>query len=445
MRFRAALAAVVALVAVGSVSADPPRVVSLDECTALALLHDPGLQSDELEAAAANARLREMKDQYIPSVSLQAGYSRLSDVTPGSISVSTPGGPVTAAFPSAPVNSTVVKIALQQPVFTGLRISSSIRQADAARTAAAIDVQRTRADVRLAAREAFWQLVRAKYLEAAAKEGQGQLERTLQEVTTLFSEGVATSNDVFQAGSRLEDAKMETARAASAREMARVQLALLTGIPFSEALDVPEISAAPPPRVDLAGPALDQLVARALAARPELASARSRAAALDAAADAARAGRFPSIVLTGDYTLANPNPRVLPPQDQFTGTWSVGIMASFDVGRWPQASAQEEQARDRAAQARLVLSRQSDGVAAEVVRAAISLDAALSAYESLSAQSGQARDSARYVDERFRQGLVLETAQLDAQGLLSRALLLQRAGLAECLAAQAALDHALGE
>ncbi|HUJ76386.1 MAG TPA: hypothetical protein VL359_16105, partial [bacterium] len=70
---------------------------------------------------------------------------------------------------------------------------------------------------------------------------------------------------------------------------------------------------------------------------------------------------------------------------------------------------------------------------------------AVSGWESLAAQSRQADDNARYMDERFRQGLVLQTAQLDAQSLLRRARLRQQAGLIDCLAARAALDHALGD
>lgn len=66
-----------------SAAADPAAAMDLQECIRLALAHDPGLRSDELESAAANARLKEMQGQYVPSVSLQAGYSRLSDVPAG--------------------------------------------------------------------------------------------------------------------------------------------------------------------------------------------------------------------------------------------------------------------------------------------------------------------------------------------------------------------------
>jgi outer membrane protein len=438
--FMTGLAALVPLAA----AAEPTRIVDLGQCVTLAIAYDPGLRSDQLESAAADARLRELQGQYIPSVSAQAGYSRLSDVAAGSLAI--PGVPVPVTFPAAPLNSTVVRLSVQQPLFTGLRISSSIKQADAARASAGSDVQRTRAAVRDAATNAFWQLARAKSLEDAARESQAQLERRLLDTKTLFDQGVATNNDVLQAGTRLEDARIETTRAASIRELARVALAQLIGFPLGEAFDIPDSSgvAAPQPAPSF-GQGLEALVSRALAARPELASARSRAAAQDAAVDVARAGRFPTILLTGEYTLANPNPRVFPAQDEFTGTWSVGIMASFDLGRYPQVAAQEDQARDRAAQAREAMKRQSDAVAVEVVRAALTLNAALAAWSSLKTETSQAEESFHYVNERYREGVALESAQLDAQSLLVRARLREQAGLIDCLIARAGLDAALGE
>jgi len=440
------VAMVLAVAGATGLASQAVRVLGLAECTALALAHDPGLRVNELESAAANARLRELRGQYVPSVSVQAGYSRLSDVTPGSLSIQTPLGPATAAFPASPPNSTAVKLSLQQPLFTGLRIASSIRQADAARASTGSDVQRSRSEVRYAVADAYWQLGKAAALERSAAEILGQLERKLSDAKTLHDQGVATQNDVVQAGMRLEDARIDSGRAASAREMARLRLAQLIGVPLGEPLDtLDEAAAAVPDPAPTFGHGLEELVARALAARPELAGARSRVLAQDAAVDVARAGRFPTLFVTGDYLFADPNPRVFPQSDQFTGTWSVGIMASFDIGRYPQVSAQEDQARSRAAQAREALRGQSDAITAEVIRAAILLNTALASYESLKKETSQAEENARYVDERFRLGVVLESAQQDAQSLLTRARLRERTGSIDCRIAKAGLDRAVGE
>jgi outer membrane protein TolC len=423
----------------------PARIVDLAECIRLGLANDPGLRSDELESAAANARVREMQGQYVPSVALQAGYARLSEVAPGSMTIDI-GVPKQVTFPATPVNSTIVKLSVQQPLFTGFRIASSIRQAEAVRASAGSDAARTRRDVRRSVEEAFWQLARAKVLAEASGEIQAQVERRLADVKTLYDQGVATNNDIVQAGMRLEDTHIDAGGAASARELARVRLAQLIGVPFSPGIDIADDpGAAVPAPAPKVSDGLDALVSRALAARPEVASARSRANAQDAALDLARAGRFPSVVLTGDYTLANPNQRVFPQADQFTGTWSVGIMASFDIGRYPQVAAQEDQARTRAAQAREAIRRVSEGIAAEVARAAIVLNAALQSYASLKIESAQAAENANFVQERFRQGVTLSSAQLDAQTLLVRARFREQAGLYDCLIARAALDAAVGE
>jgi outer membrane protein len=440
------VASVLVLTGAAGLASQPVRVLGLTECVELALTADAGLRASELESAAANARLRELQGQYVPSVSVQAGYSRLSDVTPGTLSIQTPFGPAAAAFPPSLQNSTMARLSVQQPLFTGLRIASSIRQADAARASAGSDLLRARADLRFAVTDAYWQLEKSAVMETSAEEIVRQLQRRLQDVKTLLDQGVAAQNDVVQAEMRLEDARIDSQRAASAREMARIRLAQLIGAPLGEALDTrdDEAAAAPEPAPAF-GRGLEELVARALSARPELAGARSRLSAQEAAVDVARAGRFPTVFVTGDYTFADPNPRVFPQSDEFTGTWSVGIMASFDIGRYPQVAAQEEQANARAAQAREILRGQSDAIAVEVVRAAISINAALATHESLKKETSQAEENARYVDDRFRLGVALESARLDAQSLLIRARLRERAALIDCIAAKAVLDRAVGE
>ena len=419
--------------------ADPAGIVDLQECISLALAHDPGLRADELESVAANARLKEMQGQYVPSVSLQAGYSRLSDVQTGTL------GPFT--LPEPPLNSTIVRLSVQQPLFTGLRIASSIRQADALRASAGNDAARTKLELRASVSDAFWQLAKSRALEKSSIESQGQLERRLSDVKILVEQGVAPHNDVVQAAMRLEDARIDTARAASIREIAWVRLAQLIGAPLAPALDIADVAGAAPATVPAPGIAsgLEDVVSRAIASRPEIASARSRLGAQEAAVDLARSGRYPNVFLTGDYTLASPNSRVFPPEDQFIGTWSVGIMASFDIGRFPQVAAQEEQALSRAAQAREYARRLSDAVSSEVVRAAITLNAALKAYASLKTETAQAEENFLYVQERFRQGVALSSVSLDAQTMLERARLREQAALYDCLIARVGYDRATGE
>jgi outer membrane protein TolC len=190
---------------------------------------------------------------------------------------------------------------------------------------------------------------------------------------------------------------------------------------------------------------LDELIGRALAARPEILSSRSRISAQEAAVDLARAGLFPSLFLTGDYTVADPNPRVFPQSDTFVGTWSVGIMASIDIGRYPQALAQAAQARDRLTQARESSYRIADAVTTEVIRAYLALTESTRRFASLGTELQQAEENERVAAERFHQGVILSSERLDAQALLVRARLRQSQAMFDILVDRAALEKAVAQ
>ena len=302
--------------------ADAVQVVDLQECIRLGLASDAGLRVDAMEAGIADARLRELQGQYFPSVIVQGGYSRLSDVAPGTMSVNLgPAGQQTITFPSSLDNSTSVRLSVQQPLFTGLRIASTIRQAEALRAGSSGDTAAARLELRYTIAQAFWNVAGSKTQVATFAQGAAQARVHLDDAAKLLGQGMATNNDVLQARMRLADAQIELAGAETARDIARVRLALLIGVPWSEGIDIPDS-----PAVVVESPAetLQDLVTLALSSRPEIQAARFRVAAQEASVDAAHAGLFPSVFLTGDYTVADPNQRVFPQADQVPGTWSVG-------------------------------------------------------------------------------------------------------------------------
>ena len=427
-------------------AADGALMVDLEECIRRGFAHDAGLHMDELETSIADARLREMRGQYLPSLSLQGGYSRLSDVAASSfttdVSLGGPPMPATITFPPSLDNSTSVRIALQQPLFTGKRIASSIRQAEALRDSSREDLGRSRLDLRYSITEAYWGLVRAKTQREAINQAVAQAESHLADASKLLDQGAATHNDVLQAQMRLEDARIALASTESVRDIARVRLALLIGVPWDAALDVPDTPAqsVEPPRESVA-----DLVARALANRPEIQGARSQVSAQEAGLDVARSGLFPSVFITGDYTVANPSLRMFPQTDQFIGTWSIGLLASIDVGRYPQVLAQEEQAQSKLTQTRESSRRLADAVTTDVIRAYLTLREAAGRLASLHEETAQAEENDRVEQERYRQGVALSSESLDAQTLVVNARLREDGALFDCLVAKASLERAVGE
>jgi outer membrane protein len=439
-----ALCAFPALGAAGDAPAPAPRIVDLEECIRLGFAHDARLRSDELETRIADARVRELQGQYLPSLSLQGGYSRLSEVPPGMVSIALPPpvGSQTVAFPPSLENSTSIRLSLQQPLFTGQRVSSSIREAEALRESSRGDLAKSKLDLRYSITQGFWSLAKAKTQAQAVQLSVDQAQTHLADAKKLLDQGMATKNDVMQAQMRLEDAHIDLASAQSARDIARTGLAILIGLPWDANIDIADaaLQTVQPPR-----DSLPDLVAKAFASRPEIQAARSRIAASEASVDVARAGLFPSVSITGDYTLANPNQRIFPQQNELDGTWSIGILASIDVGRYPQVLAQEEQARNKVTQAQESSRGIADAVTADVIRAYITLNEAVGRLASLHRETAQAEENDRVTQQRYREGVALSSESLDAQTLLVRARLREDGALFDCLVAKAALERAVGE
>ncbi len=433
----AALAIGLCVLPAAGCAADGSRVLGLEECITMGFAHDPDLRSGELEAKIGEARLSEMKGQMLPSVALQGSYARLSDVAAGTLTIPPVG---TVPFPAPLVNSTSVRVSVQQPLFTGRRISSSIRQAAALRDAGRTDLSGNRMELRYAITEAYWNLAKAGAQEQATRESVAQLDSHLADARKLLDQGMMTNNEVLQAKMRLEDAHIELAGAENLHQLSRVRLSQLIGLPWNAEIEVqePSVEQAQPPSEKL-----DQVIGMALASRPEILSSRSRMSAQEASVELASSGLFPSVYLTGDYTLADPNQRVFPQTDQFVGTWSVGIMASIDIGRYPQALAQAEQARDRLAQERENSHRIADAVTTEVIRAYLALTESTQRLASLGSELQQAEENERVASERFRQGVILSSESLDAQALLVRARLRQSQAFYDVLIDRAALEKAM--
>jgi len=143
--------------------------------------------------------------------------------------------------------------------------------------------------------------------------------------------------------------------------------------------------------------------------------------------------------------VANPNERVFPQSNQFVGTWSIGILASVDVGRYPQVFAQTEQARNKLSQAQQTSRQIADAVTADVIRAYVTLNEAVGCLASLHEETAQAAENDRVTQERYRQGVALSSESLDAQTLVVQARLREDSALFDCQVARAALERAVGE
>ncbi len=416
-----------------------PVQLTLSEAVRQGLRTHPDLAAAEAAVAAAQARIGQARAAFQPRLQFSAGYQRLSEITPFAITMPLPGAEPIEITPNIP-NQYQLQLSLQQPLFQGGRLRAQLEAARQEAAAAVAEQHARREALAYRIATAYWQHVEAEALARAAEENVRRLEAHLQDARNRQAQGLLLESEVLDVEVALEQARLEALRQRQAARLTAVTLSSLVGLPPDTPLvlsDRPDTAAQPVP-------SLDSLRALALRRRPDLAALRHTIARADALRAMARAGWWPQVALVGRYLYARPNPRLIPLQDRFEGTWEVGLSLTLDL--WNGLRTHHQVAETTA------LRRQAEAQEAATLR---TLDVTLAqarlgveqAYERLRLARLVVRQAeARYalVRDQFAQGLRTSRDLLDAETALAQARAREIQARTACALAWLALYQATG-
>jgi outer membrane protein TolC len=404
------------------------------------------VQASTLTAAAADrveasqSTVKAADAARLPVLTANAGYIRHSAVPEFGVPTENPNEPVFILFPNIQ-NHYRVDLSVSQPIYTGGAISASREAARTDESAASWSERLSTLDLSNHARMLYWSAVAAA---AGVDVAEAQLERTqrlLDDARALREAGMAVNADVYAAEARFSAAEVDIIRTRNEETKALTRLQSLLGIAPGTKISLDgagtaEVPPPPPPRVDLEGDALEN--------RPELKITDAYIEGLSARARSVNAVRKPTVAATGQYLLARPNQRFLPPVDERNDSWSVGVAASwqfFDGSRTKEQVA-TVQAEQRALQHdRSELERQ---ILLEVATARLELESALEAVASTDTSAAAAKAWEEASSERYAAGIAMLSELLDAQADLAAAEMAQVRSRASAWLADAALRRAVG-
>lgn len=360
-----------------------PTGLTLEAVVRRAVLTAPRLEQVEARAGAAAAERGRAVAGLIPRVNLLARYARLSEVqNPTLFPGPTVGEVERLRGLAAEVEDDAARMlwmadldrleaqlaADRFPVFVdqwtaqvGLEWSLtdtlfSAREAleAAGHREAARRIERLAAEreAALLAARGFYQLVEARGQAFLAEESLERAASFLREVAAQVAAGAALESELLRAEARAARAQGRRVRAVAFRRRAlrRLQTLLHAETPTSTV----GVQVSFP---DMQAPRFEPALAEARAKRPELRAARAALAAAVDEVDRASFRRLPDLTLSGLYRWARPNPRVIPPVDEFRDDWRVGVSLSWSpTAMWGLTEAvQAAQAQLREARARLAL------------------------------------------------------------------------------------------
>ncbi len=424
------------------------KALSLEDAVAAGIEASPALHASRMRLESSAAKSREIEASRLPSVKLGGGYTRLSDVPPFEVIV--PGSQAPFVVSENYFNSYTLRLGIQQPLFTGFRLQAGAGSSRFLELSAGQDVEKDRADLVFAVKNAYWGLARAREFEKIAGENIRQVGDHLKDVRAFFEQGLLTRNEVLRAELELSNAELLRLDARSGAEIALTSLNNLIGLPLDTEVELTTSAESQasrisveetPPDVPAGSPAM---IEAALANRPELKSADLRIKASELGVKAAKAGLYPQVFLSGNYYYLRPNPRYMPARDKFNGTWDLGVSVSLDLWNWGQTKNQAEQAKAQLAQARDARRLLADQAVLEVTQSRLALAQARERTKLAAQAAGQAEENLRVTRERFQQGVAINSDVLDADVALLRARMSRTQAAIDLVLALARLEKALG-
>lgn len=420
-----------------SVSAQEKLALTVEDAIDIGLKKSKILNSSYARLKSSEARLKEVNTLRLPSLKLNAGYVRLSEVDP--FSLVTPFG----TFDISPsiLNTYQTKLSLSQPLFTGFKLKSSSDIAEYSANASNEDYNKDRSELIFNIRNAYWGLFKANQLKKVVDDNVEQVKAHLKDAQNLLDNGMLTDNDVLKIEVQYNDALLRQVDMNNNLKLAMINLNSIMSISLSTELEIASPMKSKFENYD----ELSGLLNKAFDKRPEIKSANYRVQAGESGVTMAQSNWYPQIFLFSNLYYNRPNSRIFPAKDQFDETWDAGVSLSWDVWNWLSTSYQTEQAEASLTQLQEGLGILKDAITLEVTQNYLNVNQNKLKIEISETGVKQAEENMRITTERFKQGIITSSDVIDAEVALLQAKTNYTNSLVDYELSKAKLNKSLGE
>ena len=404
------------------------RLLTQEECIAIALEAQPKIQATLGDYAAARYRVNQTLASLLPQLTGSVTATRSETVF---LSTSPTTGVTTPAVQSRQLAQTfLAQVQLSQLLFD---FGKTLAASEAARKLAEVaveDVELQRQLISLAVKEAYTLIVFSQRLIRVQEQAVQRANLNLKSAKGFFEVGTRPKSDVARAEVDVANARVDLIRARNAERSARVALNIAMAIDVDTPTQVEDNLVFQSVTMDRA-----QLRADALLARPEYRQVKLKVQAAQATERQTFRNFFPDISGSGTYGGS---------QQQLNENWTLGLTFSwslFDGGN-RIAKYQEAKANLEAAKAR-VKSQELD-IIQNVELAQISVEEAQERIQAAQTLVASAQENFRLAQGRFDAGVGTILELTDAQLALTQAQSTEAQALADYRISLARLDRAVG-
>lgn len=421
------------------------REISLEECLEIALKNNESVLSSRQKLLASEEKVMEAQSARFPQISLQATYTRLSEVAKFTINLPTSGlglpgavgtqGPLEMKLGTENIYNG--QISIQQPIFTWGRISRSIRIAELGSASSREELKKTELDLIFNVKKAFYDLLLAKEIARMTKESLDISEKHLYVARKYFEQGLISNYDLMRAELQVEQLRPAIIKAENGVALAKAALASVIGMDLDEDLEPKgELSYENPE----SGLELEKLLEMALS-RPELKALSIQEEIAKESLRMAKVGNMPNIIAMANYSYKNGTP---PDVDEMRRTWNISLVLSIPIFDGWATKSRTEQARANLEYVRRMKEMMEKGIKLEVKQAYLSLKEAEATIAAQERNIKQAEELLRIANVRYENGAATSVDIGDAQLALMQAKVGKAQAIYGYLIALARIERAIG-
>ncbi|HAP34798.1 MAG TPA: hypothetical protein DCQ28_02210 [Bacteroidetes bacterium] len=426
--------------------------LTVDQAVQTGLENSKTLKSSQFKVVAAEAKTSEANAAGLPSLKLNAAYTKLSEVDPFTLNFPAFGtlqadnktvlfNTVKAQLGDNVTNNYTLRATVQQPLFTGGKISGAKDISEASYEATKEDFKKDRSDLIYNIKSAYWNLFRANEFKKMVDENVGQIKAHAADAENMMKQGLLTNNDLLKVQVQLSDALVRQIDAKNNVTLSMIALNNTLGLPLDTEIDIiSQLQTGSSSSADI-----NMLVKKAVENRPEILGMNARLKMSESNLSIARSGWYPQIFLVGNYNYLNPNQRIFPSKAEFKGTWDVSVSLSYDLWNWNTSGSQSTQAEAQLSQTEQALSQMKDGILLEVTQSYLTLNQTNERAAVARKGVEQAEENYRVTNERYKKGLNVNSDLLDAEVALLQAKLNYTQSLIDYELSNARLSRSIGE
>ena len=207
--------------------------VTLPEAVRIALERHPDVAKARTAADALKGKIREVRAQALPDISINGMFTRLRDPSLLNASGIDKFPPeLQAALVPTGVNLFDYRLTVKQQLYTAGKVGTALRLASVEAEGSLVDIDRTEQDLALQVVRAFYGLLWAEKYERQVAETQQQKQSHADMARMRFKNGVATEVDVLRLEVAVANGQPDLARARNAVRQARALLNYYLGRPI---------------------------------------------------------------------------------------------------------------------------------------------------------------------------------------------------------------------